>query len=576
MNAILQIGIYCVLIFLITKPMGIYLHKVFEGERTWLTPVLKPIERTFYRVAGVNDSQEMRWTTYTVAMLVFSAVSMLMTYIVLRFQSGLPFNPQDLGNIEPRLAFNTAASFTTNTNWQSYVPEVTMSYFSNMFGLATHNYFSAAVGISIAIALVRGLSRHSARELGNFWVDLTRCTLYVLMPICIVITMILVWRGVPQNLNDYTSVTTIAGGAQTIAQGPIASQEAIKMLGTNGGGFLNANSAHPFENPTPFTNFLQMLLIFSIPAGLTYTFGRMVGNTKQGWAIFAAMSVLFLAGVTIATVAEQNGNPLLTTAGASQATSVDGQSAPGGNMEGKESRFGITDSTLFATITTDASCGAVNAMHDSFTAIGGLVPLANIALGEVIFGGVGAGLYGILIYAIVAIFITGLMVGRTPEYLGKKIEPYEIKMAMLTLLVLPLAILGFSSVASVTDWGLTTVWNPGPHGLSEIVYAYTSAAGNNGSAFAGIGANTPWYNVTLGITMLVGRFLMIIPILALAGSLVKKKRAAPTAGVFPTTGPLWVGTLVGVILIVVALTYFPVFSLGGLIEHLHMSNGVTF
>jgi K+-transporting ATPase ATPase A chain len=576
MNAILQIGIYFLLILLITKPMGVYLHRVFAGERTPLSPALRPVERGFYRLAGIDEAKEMRWTTYTVALLLFSLVGMLATFLVLRVQSGLPWNAQDLPDVESRLAFNTAASFTTNTNWQSYAGEITMSYFSQMFGLATHNFMSAATGIAIAIALIRALARHSGREIGNFWVDITRCVLYVLLPICVVATLVLVWRGVPQNLSDYTSVTTLAGATQVIAQGPVASQEAIKELGTNGGGFFNANSSHPYENPTPFTNLFEMLLIFAIPAGLTYTFGKMVGNTKQGWAIFAAMSILFLVGVTVATVAEQDGNPLLTSAGASQSTEVAGQSAPGGNMEGKESRFGIAPSALFATITTAASCGAVNSMHDSFTPIGGLVPLANIALGEVIFGGVGAGLYGILVYAVVAIFITGLMVGRSPEYLGKKIEPYEMKMAMLSLLVIPLTILGFSAVAAVSDWGLTTVWNPGPHGLSEILYAYTSAAGNNGSAFAGLGANTPFYNVTLGMAMLFGRFLMIVPILALAGSLVIKKRATATAGVFPTTGPLWVGIMVGVILIIGALTYFPAYSLGGLIEHLHMRNGVAF
>lgn len=576
MNAVLQIGTFCLIILLITKPLGIYLQRVFAGERTLLSPGLRPVERGFYRLAGVDETREMRWTTYTVATLLFSLVGMLATYSLLRVQSGLPWNPQNLADVEPRLAFNTAASFTTNTNWQSYAGEITMSYLSQMLGLATHNFMSAATGIAIAIALIRGFARHSVREIGNFWVDVTRVTLYVLLPICIVVTLALVSRGVPQNLNGYTSVTTLAGATQVIAQGPIASQEAIKELGTNGGGFLNANSSHPYENPTPLTNLLEMVLIFAIPAALTHTFGRMVGNPKQGWAIFAAMSVLFLVSVAVSTLAEQDGNPLLTAAGADQSTEVAGQSAPGGNMEGKESRFGITASTLFATITTAASSGAVNAMHDSFTPIGGLVPLTNIALGEVIFGGVGAGLYGMLVYAVIAIFITGLMVGRTPEYLGKKIEPYEIKMAMLALLVIPLTILGFTAVAAVTDWGTTTIWNPGPHGLSEVLYAYTSAAGNNGSAFAGLGANTPFYNVTLGLAMLAGRFLMIVPILALAGALATKKRATTTSGAFPTTGPLWVGILIGVILIVGALTYFPAYSLGGIIEHLFMRNGVTF
>jgi K+-transporting ATPase ATPase A chain len=575
MNAIIQDTIYFVLLLPITKPIGLYMYRLFNGMNTPLTPVLRPVERGIYRVTGVDEEQEMRWTTYTVAMLLFSAVGMLATYLILRVQHGLPFNPQDLPNVESRLSFNTAASFTTNTNWQSYVPEVTMSYLSQMAGLATHNFMSAATGIAIAIALIRGFSRRSASQIGNFWVDVIRCTLYLLLPICIVATIVLVARGVPQNLHGYTSVTTLSGAAQTIAQGPVASQEAIKELGTNGGGFFNANSAHPFESPTPFTNLFEMLLIFAIPAGLTYTFGKMVGSTRQGWAIFAAMSVLFFIGVVVSTVAEQDGNPLLTAAGADQSQEVAGASAPGGNMEGKESRFGITNSALFATITTAASCGAVIAMHDSFTPLGGLVPLANIGLGEVIFGGVGAGLYGMLVFAVAAIFIAGLMVGRTPEYLGKKIEPYDIKMAMLALLVLPLSILGFTGLAAVTGWGLNKVFNPGPHGLSEILYAYSSGTGNNGSAFAGLGANTPFYNITIGLAMLIGRFLMIVPILALAGSLAAKKRSATTAGTFPTTGPLWIGLLVGVVLIVGALTYFPAYSLGGIIEQFQMHHGVT-
>jgi K+-transporting ATPase ATPase A chain len=576
MYAMLNIAIYFGLILAVTKPLGIYMAKLFAGERTFLSPVLRPVERGIYRVTGVDETKEMRWTTYTVAMVLFSLMGALLTYVMLRLQHGLPLNPRDLPNVEPRLAFNTAVSFTTNTNWQSYVPEATMSYLSNMTALAIHNYMSAATGIAIAIALVRGFARRSAKEIGNFWVDMTRATLYILLPVCIVVTLVLVARGVPQTLGDYVDATTLSGAVQTIARGPVASQEAIKMFGTNGGGILNANSAHPFENPTPFTNLVEMLLIFAIPAGLTYTFGRMVGNTKQGWAIFSAMSVLFLIGVAVTTVEENNGNPLLTTAGANQSTEVANADAPGGNMEGKELRFGINASSLFAVITTAASCGAVNAMHDSFTPLGGLIPLANIEVGEVIFGGVGAGLYGMLVFAVAAIFIAGLMVGRTPEYLGKKIEPYDIKMAMLTLLLLPLAILGFTAVSSVTDWGLTTVWNAGPHGLSEMLYAYSSAAGNNGSAFAGLGANTPWYNVTLGITMLVGRFLMIVPILALAGSLAAKKRISVTSGTFPTTGPLWIGLLVGVIVIVGALTYFPSYGLGPIIEHIHMNNGVTF
>jgi K+-transporting ATPase ATPase A chain len=574
--AILQLVIYLGVLFAITKPLGAYMARVFAGERVFLTPVLRPAERAVYRITGVNEAQEMRWTTYTVAMLLFNVCGVVLLYALQRFQNGLPFNPRDLPNVEARSAFNTAVSFVTNTNWQGYAGEVTMSYLSQMAGLTVQNFVSAATGIAIAIALIRGFSRRSAKEIGNFWVDLTRTVLYVLLPICVVGALVLVSRGVPQNLADYTSASTLGGIAQTIAQGPVASQEMIKELGTNGGGFFNANSAHPFENPTPFTNFFEMLLIFAIPAALTYTFGRMVGNQKQGWAILAAMTVLFVIGVAVATVSEQNGNDLLASAGANQATEVAGQNAPGGNREGKESRFGINASALFAVITTAASCGAVNAMHDSFTALGGLIPLANIGLGEVIFGGVGAGLYGILVYAVAAVFIAGLMVGRTPEYLGKKIEPYDVKMAMLVLLVLPLSILGFTAVAAVTDWGLTTVWNPGPHGLSEILYAYTSATGNNGSAFAGLGANTPWYNVSLGFAMLIGRFLMIVPILALAGSLAAKKKVGVTAGTFPTTGPLWVGLLIGVIVIIGALTYFPSYTLGPIIEHFHQTNGVTF
>ena len=576
MYAIVQVALYLGVLLLITRPLGAYMARLFAGERTILSPVLGPVERGIYRSTGVDERQEMRWTTYAVAMLLFTGFGVLLTYLILRLQSGLPWNPQDLPNLEQRLSFNTAVSFATNTNWQAYAGEATMSYVSQMVGLATHNFTSAATGIAVAIALVRGFSRRSTNEIGNFWVDLTRATLYLLLPVCVVVTLVFVARGVPQNLDSYTDVTTIAGAAQSIAQGPMASQEAIKMFGTNGGGFLNANSAHPFANPTPLTNLIEMLLIFSIPAALTYTFGRMVGNQRQGWAIFAAMTVLFIAGVAVTTVAEQDGNPILAGLGVSQGTEVGGEDTAGGNMEGKETRFGINASSLFAVITTAASCGAVNAMHDSFTPLGGLIPLANIGLGEVIFGGVGAGLYGILIYAVAAIFIAGLMVGRTPEYLGKKIEPYDVKMAMLSLLILPLAILGFSAVAAVTDWGLTTVWNPGPHGLSEILYAYSSAAGNNGSAFAGLGANTPWYNVTLGIGMLVGRFLVIIPVLALAGSLAAKRRSTATAGTFPTTGPLWVGILVGVIVIVGALTYFPSYTLGPIIDHLHMRNGVTF
>ena len=573
---IIQLLLYVGIIIAIAKPLGLYMSRLFQGERVFLTPVLKPVERGIYRLTGVDEGREMRWTTYAIAMLLFNLAGVLVLHVIQRTQSGLPFNPEGLPDVESRSAFNTAVSFVTNTNWQGYVGEVTMSYFTQMAGLTVQNFVSSATGIAIAIALVRGFARRSAGQIGNFWVDLTRATLYLLLPISIIGCLLLVALGVPQNLSAYVDATGLSGASQTIAMGPVASQEIIKELGTNGGGFFNANSAHPFENPTPLTNFIQMLLIFAIPAALTYTFGHMVGNTKQGWAILATMTLLFVVGVVVTTVAEQSGNPLLTAAGADQGREIAGLSAPGGNMESKEIRFGINASTLFAVITTAASCGAVNAMHDSFTPLGGMIPLANIGLGEVIFGGVGAGLYGILVYAVVAIFIAGLMVGRTPEYLGKKIEPYDIKMAMLTLLVLPLAILGFSGVAAVTGWGLNTVFNPGPHGLSEILYAFTSATGNNGSAFAGIGANTPFYNSMLGIAMLVGRFLMIVPILALAGSLAAKKRHAENVGTFPTTGPLWVGLLAGVILIIGALTYFPAYSLGPIVEHAHMNEGVTF
>jgi potassium-transporting ATPase potassium-binding subunit len=488
----------------------------------------------------------------------------------------LPLNPQELPGVEPTSSFNTAVSFMTNTNWQGYYPEVTMSYLTQMMGLTVQNFVSAATGIAIAIALIRGFARRSTRDLGNFWVDLTRATIYVLLPLCVIFTLFLVSRGVIQNVNPYTPITTIAGEHFLLPQAPVASQEAIKMLGTNGGGILNANSAHPFENPTPLTNFFEMLAIFAIPSALTYTFGRMVGNTSQGWALLATMSLLFLIGVVVTTVAEQNGNPLLTAAGADQGTTLLGQVAPGGNMEGKESRFGIAASALFAVITTAASCGAVNAMHDSFTALGGMIPLTNIGLGEVIFGGVGAGLYGILVYAVLAIFIAGLMVGRTPEYLGKKIQAYEVQMAMLVTLVLPLAILGFTAVAMSLPDALASRWNPGAHGLSEILYAFTSATGNNGSAFAGISANTPFYNSALGFAMLIGRFLMIVPILALAGSLAVKKRVAESTGTFPTTGGLWIGLLAGVILIIGALTYFPSYTLGPVVEHFQTRAGVAF
>lgn len=574
-NVFLILAYFCVLLAVI-RYLGAYMFHVFSGGRTFLSPILRPIERVIYRLSGVNTTQEMRWTTYAVAMLLFNAVGLLLTYAILRLQHHLPFNPQGLGPVEERLAFNTAVSFTSNTNWQSYYPEITMSFLSQMVGLAVHNFTSAATGIAIALAVTRGFARRTTQEIGNFWVDLVRSTLYLLLPICIVFTIFLVACGVPQTLNAYQAVTGVAGTSNLLPLGPVASQESIKMLGTNGGGFFNANSAHPFENPTPLTNFLEMLAIFAIPVGLTYTFGRTVGNQRQGWTIFAAMSILFLVGVIAATVAEQTGNPLLMMAGADPGTTVLGQLAPGGNMESKEMRFGIASSALFAVITTAASCGAVNAMHDSFTALGGMIPMANIALGEVVFGGVGAGLYGFLIYAVLAIFIAGQMVGRTPEYLGKKIESFDIKMAMLALLIIPLAILGFTGVAAVAPDALASRWNPAAHGLTEMLYAFTSAAGNNGSAFAGINANVPFYNITLGLAMLIGRYLMIIPLLALAGNLAAKKKTAETAGTFPTTGALWVGLLVGVIVIVGALTYFPAYTLAPVIEHFQMQAGETF
>ncbi|EFH80604.1 potassium-transporting ATPase subunit KdpA [Ktedonobacter racemifer] len=573
MNAILQVLVYVVLLVLLTKPLGLYMTRVFAGERTWLSPVLVPVERLFYKLCGVRKEEEQRWTGYTISMLLFSIAGMLLLYLLERTQQWLPFNPQQMGAVAPGLAFNTAASFTTNTNWQAYTGEQTMSYLTQMAGLAFHNFVSAATGISLAVAFIRGLSRRSAQHLGNFWVDVTRCILYILLPISIIGALVLVSQGVVQNFNAYTVVHTLDGVTQTIAQGPVASQEFIKEFGTNGGGFFNANSAHPFENPNVITNMLEMLAIFAIPAGLVYMFGRMVGNTKQGWAIWYAMFALFLLGVAVALPMEQAGNPMLTKLGANQA--VTAQQA-GGNMEGKEVRFGIAQSTLFAVITTDASCGAVNGFHDSYTPLGGLVPLANIALGEIVFGGVGSGLYGMLIFAILAVFIAGLMVGRTPEYLGKKIEQKEMKMAALAILILPASILGFSAIASVLPAGTSSILNSGPHGLSEILYAYTSGTGNNGSAFAGLSANTNFYNWTLSFAMLVGRFLFVIPVMALAGSLVTKKVVPANAGTFPTTGPLFVSLLVGVVIIVGALTYFPAYALGPIVEHLLMLSGKVF
>jgi K+-transporting ATPase ATPase A chain len=564
-NGWLQIALYCAVIILLVKPFGGYMTRVFTGERTFLSPVLGPVERVFYSLCGVDEKREQNWVSYAVAMLMFSLAGFLSLYALMRFQALLPFNPAGQSAVEEGLAFNTSVSFVTNTNWQSYVPETTMSYLVQMAGLTVHNFVSAATGIALAVALVRGFARRSAAGIGNFWVDLTRCTLYILLPISIVVGLFFVWQGMPQNLGAYTEATTLEGAKQVIAQGPVASQEVIKMLGTNGGGFFNTNSAHPFENPNPLTNFVQIVLIFSIGAGLTNVFGRMVGNQRQGWAVFAVMAFLFLGGVGIAYWAEAAGNPILAQLG-----------AVGGNMEGKEVRFGIANSALFATITTDASCGAVNAMHDSFTPLGGLVPLFNIQLGEIIFGGVGSGLYGMLLFAIISVFVAGLMVGRTPEYLGKKIEAREVKMAMLAILILPLSILGFTALATVTDAGLAGPANQGPHGFSEILYAYTSGTGNNGSAFAGLTASTLFYNTTIGFAMFIGRFLMIVPMLAIAGSLAAKKIVPASAGTFPTDGPVFVGLVVGVIMIVGGLTFFPALALGPLVEHLAMNAGTLF
>jgi potassium-transporting ATPase potassium-binding subunit len=587
-NGWIQITIFFLLILACVKPLGSFIATIIEGRRNFLTPVLRPVELLIYRICGVQVDaeglpEEQHWTRYAGSLLAFSAFSAVLLYAIQRLQVWFPFNPQGYGagNVSPDLGFNTSVSFTTNTNWQSYVPETTLSYFVQMAGLTVHNFTSAAAGLAIAIALVRGFARQSVKSIGNFWVDMTRATLYVLLPISIVAALALCSQGVIQNLHPYTVATTLEGAKQTIAQGPVASQEAIKMLGTNGGGFFNANSAHPFENPTPLANMLEMFLIFLIPAALTYTFGKMVRDTRQGWALFAAMSLLWLGGVVVAYHYEQKGTPMLAKAGIAMTATADesGSAQPGGNMEGKETRFGIADSALFATVTTDASCGAVNAMHDSFTPLGGLVPLFNIELGEVVFGGVGAGLYGMLMFAILAVFIAGLMVGRTPEYLGKKIEQKEVKMAMIAMLVLAASILFFSAASSVVPFAAKGYWNPtgpaagninnpGAHGLSEILYAYSSGTGNNGSAFAGINANTPWYNVTIGFAMLIGRFMMLLPLLAIAGSLAAKKQVPVSAGTFPTHGPLFVGLLVGVVIIVGALTYFPALSLGPIVEHL--------
>ena len=596
-NGWFQILLFLACVFLLTKPIGIFLTRVFNRERTFLDPVLQPIERLLYRITGVDADHEMRWTEYAISMLLFSLVSMLVLYGLERLQGYLPFNPQKLGAVNPTaLAFNTAASFTTNTNWQNYSGETTMSYLTQMAGLAYHNFMSAATGIVLAIAFIRGIARRQMQTIGNFWVDLVRCTLWVLLPACIAGALVLASQGVVQNLRPYDTakllepmhvqkngpdgkpmvdaqgkpvMDTVA--TQTIAQGPVASQEIIKELGTNGGGFFNANSAHPFENPTPLSNFIELVAIFAIGSGLTYTLGRMTGSQRHGWAVWAAMAILFLVGVTVAYWAEARGNPLL--AGTDQRTTA---MQAGGNMEGKEVRFGIANTALWTTVTTDASCGAINGWHDSFTPLGGFVPLANMMLSEVVFGGVGAGMYGILIYIVLSVFIAGLMVGRTPEYLGKKIEAYDVKMAMLVTLIFPTVILVLAAISTVYSFGTSSILNAGPHGLSEILYAFVSQAANNGSAFAGLSTNTLWYNSAGAMTMLVGRFLMIVPMLAIAGNLAQKKYVPPSLGTFPVTTPLFTVLLMGVILIVGALTFFPAVSLGPLLEHLLMAAGKTF
>jgi K+-transporting ATPase ATPase A chain len=561
----IQILLFCAILVALVKPLGGYMTHVFNGERTWLTPVLRPVERAIYWAGGVDETREQSWLMYAVGMLLFHVGGFLILYALLRFQGLLPFNPAGQSAVAEDLSFNTAASFITNTNWQNYGGESTLSYLVQMLGLTHQNYLSAATGICLAVALIRGFARASTRTVGNFWVDITRCTLYILMPICVVFTLFLVWQGIPQTLGPYVEATTLEGAKQTIAVGPVASQIAIKMLGTNGGGFFNANAAHPFENPTALSNFVQMISIFAIGAALTNVFGRMVGNQRQGWAILGAMGVLFIAGVFVCYWAEAHGNDAFTAMGLA-----------GGNMEGKEVRFGIVASALFAVITTAASCGAVNAMHDSFTAIGGMIPLINMQLGEIIIGGVGAGMYGMLLFVIISIFVAGLMVGRTPEYVGKKIEAKEVKMAMLAILVLPLMYLGWTAIAVVYPTAVASMANPGPHGFTEVLYAYTSADANNGSAFAGLSGNIPFYNITLAIAMLVGRFWMIIPAMAIAGALAAKKIVPPSAGTFPTTGGLFVGLVVGVIVIVGGLTFFPALALGPIVEQLAMRAGTLY
>jgi K+-transporting ATPase ATPase A chain len=561
----LEIALYCAVVLALVKPLGGYMTRVFNGETTFLSPVLRPVESGLYRLAGIDAKQEQNWLSYAVGMLMFHAGGFLILYAVLRLQGWLPFNPAGMTAVPEALSFNTAISFITNTNWQNYGGESTLSYLTQMLGLTHQNFLSAAAGIVLAVAMIRGFARGSAQSIGSFWVDITRCTLYILVPLCLPFALFLVWQGIPQTLGPYIDAATLEGAKQTIALGPVASQVAIKMLGTNGGGFFNANAAHPFENPTALSNFVQMVSIFAIGAALTNVFGRMVGNQRQGWAILAVMGILFIAGVFFTYWAESYGTTLLNTLGLA-----------GGNMEGKEVRFGIAASSLFAVITTAASCGAVNAMHDSFTALGGMIPLINIELGEIVVGGVGSGLYGMLLFVILAIFVAGLMVGRTPEYVGKKIEAREVKMAMLAILVLPLMFLGWSAVATVLPSAVASIANPGPHGFSEILYLYTSSAGNNGSAFGGITGNTPFYNVTGAVAMFVGRFWMIVPALAVAGSLAAKKRVPASAGTFPTTGGLFVGLVVGVILIVGGLTFFPALALGPIVEHLAMVSGKLF
>jgi K+-transporting ATPase ATPase A chain len=562
-----QILVFCAIILLAARPLGAYMTRVFEGERTLLSPILNPVERAFYALAGIDPNADQRWTGYAASMLALNFAGFLALYAVMRLQGSLPLNPQGMSAMPPDLALNTAVSFVTNTNWQSYGGESTLGYFAQMAGLTVQNFLSAATGIALAVAMIRGFARRSASGVGNFWADLTRCTLYILLPIALIFAIFLVWQGIPQNLSPYVDATTLEGGKQTIAQGPVASQVAIKMLGTNGGGFFNANAAHPYENPTPLSNFVQMLSIFALGAALTYVFGRMVGDERQGWAILGAMGALFIIGVTAVYWAESAGNPLLTALGLDPAA---------GNMEGKEVRFGVAASALFAAITTAASCGAVNAMHASFTPLGGMVPLVNMQLGEVIVGGVGAGLYGMLLFAIIAVFVAGLMVGRTPEYLGKKIEGREVKLTMLAVLCLPMMMLGLTAIATVLPVGLSSISTPGPHGFTEVLYAYTSGAANNGSAFAGLSANTPFYNTTLAAAMMVGRFFMIVPMLAIAGSLAAKKSVPPSRGTFPTDGPLFVSLLVGVVVIIGGLTFLPALALGPIVEHLAMIAGQSF